>query len=432
MRFLLPGVSAPFWGAGRSTAPALGTAPRRGQCWESRQPAPAGGVTRRRLAALPLSREGRGGADAPGSSCRARTTPRWGLRWAMAAALWGRCFPRAWLCRKAGPGCSRHYRAALCTRLKQPLAIEEVAPSPVRPHEVRVGVHFCGVNFADILVCRGQYQEKPHLPFVPGMEFSGTVLEAGTDVSTVKEGDRVIGVSGFNGMAEECITDQKMLWQIPDSVSLREAAALPVSYCTAILALEHRACTQPGETVLVTAAAGATGLAVIDVATNVLQAKVIAAAGSDEKCQLAMRRGAQATLNYGQGSLKEAVRKLVGSGGVNVAIDTVGGDVFLEALRSLAWEGRIVVVGFAGGTIASLPANLLLLKNISAMGLYWGRYQRENFPVFSRSLSSALQYCQQGLIQPYIGAVFKLEEVNDAFFHVIQRKSTGKVLISLK
>ncbi|XP_059001943.1 quinone oxidoreductase-like protein 2 isoform X2 [Mustela lutreola] len=376
----------------------------------------------------------------------------------MAVVARGPWLPRAWLCRwgldsplspkrqpgfprnpplalcyrRAGPGCGRHYRAALCAELKQPLAIEEVASRPVRPHEVRVDVHFCGVNFADILVCHGQYQEKPQLPFIPGMEFSGTVLEIGTDVSIVKEGDRVIGVSGFNGMAEECVIDQKMLWQIPERAPLREAAALPVSYGTAILALEHRARTRPGETVLVTAAAGATGLAVIDVATNVLQAQVIAATGSDKKCKLALQKGAQSTVNYSQGSLKEAVRKLVGSAGVNVAIDTVGGDVFLEALRSLAWEGRIVVVGFAGGNIASVPANLLLLKNISAMGLYWGRYKEQSFPVFSRTLSSALQYCQQGRIQPHIGAVFKLEEVNDAFLHVIQRKSTGKVLISLK
>ncbi|EPY78998.1 quinone oxidoreductase-like protein 2 [Camelus ferus] len=255
-------------------------------------------------------------------------------------------------------------------------------------------------------------------------------------------GDRVIGMSGFNGMAEECVVDHKALWQIPEGVPLREAAALPVSYSTAILALEHRARTQPGETVLVTAAAGATGLAVIDVATNILQAKVIAAAGSDEKCQLAMQRGAHSSVNYSQGSLKEAVRKLVGSGGVDVVIDTVGGDLFLEALRrhrhhreqlsGLAWEGRIVVVGFAGGTIASVPANLLLLKNVSAMGLYLGRYRDQNFPLFSRGLSSAIQYCQQGRIQPHIGAVFKLEEVNDAFLHVTQRKSTGKVLLSLK
>lgn len=293
-------------------------------------------------------------------------------------------------------------------------------------------VHFCGVNFADNLVCRGQYQEKPSVPFVPGMEFSGVVLETGADVSTVKEGDRVIGVSSFNAMAEECLIDQKSLWKIPEEVSLQEAAILPVSYGTAILALEHRAQVQPGETVLVTAAAGATGLAVIDVATNVLQAKVVAAAGSDEKCKLAMQRGAQSSVNYTQGSLKEAVRKLVGEGGVNVAVDMVGGDVFLEALRSLAWEGRIVVLGFAGGNIASLPTNLLLLKNVSAMGLYWGRYKGHNPSVFSKSLSSALQYCQQGHLHPYMGRVYKLEEVNDAFLHVIQRKSTGKVLLSLK
>nr|A6QQF5.2 RecName: Full=Quinone oxidoreductase-like protein 2 [Bos taurus] len=348
------------------------------------------------------------------------------------AAAWGRFLSRAWLCRTAWQGCGRNYRAALCAELKRPLVIEEVTPRPVQPHEVRVNVHFCGINFADILACQGQYQERHQLPFTPGMEFSGMVLETGTDVSTVKEGDRVIGLPGFSGMAEECITDHKNLWQIPEKVSLREAAALPVSYGTAIFALEHRACTQPGETVLVTAAAGATGLAVIDVATNILQAKVIAAAGSDEKCQLAMQSGAQSSVNYSRGSLKEAVGKLVGSGGVNVVIDMVGGDIFLEALRSLAYEGRIVVVGFAGGTIASVPANLLLLKNVSAMGLYWGRYRQQNFPVFSRSLSSALQYCQEGRIQPHIGEVFELEEVNDAFLHVTQRKSTGKVLLSLK
>ncbi|KAB0397379.1 hypothetical protein E2I00_019658, partial [Balaenoptera physalus] len=270
------------------------------------------------------------------------------------------------------------------------------APNPT----VRADVHFCGVNFADILACCDQYQERPQLPFTPGMEFSGTVLETGTDVSTVEEGDGVIGLSGFNGVAEECIIDHKALWQIPERVPLREAAALPVSYGTATLALERRARTQPGETVLVTAAAGATVLAVIEVAANVLQAK---------PCKLAMQRGAQSIVSYGQGSLKEAVGKLVGSGGVNVVIDTVEGDIFLEALHSLAWEGRIVVVGFAGGTIASVLANLLLLKNISAMGLYWGRYQDQNFPLFSRGLSSAIQYCQEGCIQPYIGAVFKLE-----------------------
>ncbi|XP_008570041.1 PREDICTED: synaptic vesicle membrane protein VAT-1 homolog [Galeopterus variegatus] len=381
---------------------ALPLSPGRGRRW------PALPATLRPLP-LALSRRGHGGGaleTVPPSGVALQVQPRLfpEPRTAAAGCAPGNpaLVPR---CRRAGQGCGRHYRAALCAELKQPLAIEEVAPRPVRPHEVRVDVHFCGVNFADILVCRGQYQERPHLPFIPGMEFSGTVLETGTDVSTVKKGDRVIGTSGFNTMAEECIVDQKILWQIPDKVSLREAATLPISYGTAILALEHRARTQPGNLVFFM--------------------QVIAVAGSDEKCKLAMQRGAQSSVNYSQGSLKEAVRKLVGTGGVHVAIDMVGGDVFLEALRSLAWEGRIVVVGFAGGNIASMPTNLLLLKNISAMGLYYGQYRDQNFPVFSKNLSSALQYCQEGRIQPYVGKVFKLEEVLCGF------NSGRKILCSL-
>nr|XP_037842142.1 quinone oxidoreductase-like protein 2 [Chlorocebus sabaeus] len=143
---------------------------------------------------------------------------------AVAAVLCTQCLPRAWVCRRPGQGSGRHYRAAICAELKKTLTIEEVAPRPVGPHEVRVDVHFCGVNFGDILICQGQYQERPHLPFTPGMEFSGTVLETGTDVSTVKED----------------------LWQIPEKVSLQEAAVLPITYGTAIFALEHRAHSQPG------------------------------------------------------------------------------------------------------------------------------------------------------------------------------------------
>ncbi|XP_043376642.1 quinone oxidoreductase-like protein 2 isoform X3 [Chelonia mydas] len=304
----------------------------------------------------------------------------------------------------------RNYQAVLCTELTKPLIIRNLPSPSLQPHEVRVGVRYCGVNFADILACKGLYQTKHCLPFTPGMEFSGMVMETGANVSTVQE----------------------MLWPIPEGVSYEEAAALPVSYGTAILALDHRARTQPGETVLVTAAAGATGLAAIDVAANVLKAKVIAAAGSDYKCNLALQKGAAHSVNYTQGSLKEGVKKLTDNRGVNVVLDAVGGDIFKEALHSLAWEGRIVVVGFAGGAIPSVPANLLLLKNVSALGVFWGRYREEDFPVFSSSLSSALWYCQERRIQPHVGAVFKLEEVNEAFSRVTQRKSTGKVVISMK
>lgn len=222
-----------------------------------------------------------------------------------------------------------------------------------------------------------------------------------------------------------------MLWSIEGSVSYTQAAALPVSYGTAILALEHRARVQPGETVLVTAAAGATGQACVEMASNIFQAKVIAAAGSDEKCQQALRMGATSTVNYTQCSLKEEVKRLTNGQGVDVVIDAVGGDIFKEALSSLKWEGRIVVVGFAGGNIASVPTNQLLLKNVSALGVSWGRYGKMNPPLFSWSISTVLQHCQAARIQPYVGAVYKLENVNEAFAYVAKRQSMGKVVLEL-
>uniref|UniRef100_A0A8D0H168 Enoyl reductase (ER) domain-containing protein n=1 Tax=Sphenodon punctatus TaxID=8508 RepID=A0A8D0H168_SPHPU len=326
----------------------------------------------------------------------------------------------------------RSYLAVLCTELSKPLVIRNVLSSLLQPCEVRVGVRCCGLNFADILACQGLYQEKHSPPFTPGMEFSGIVLETSASVDTLKEGDRVVGMTGSKALAEEYVADHRMLWKIPEDVSYEEAAALPVSYGTAILALQQRARTQPGETVLVTAAAGATGLATVDVAANVLQAKVIAAAGSDSKCSLTLQKGAFQTVNYSGASLKEEVKKLTANRGVNVVIETIGGNIFKEALHSLTWEGRIVVVGFAGGMIPSIPANLLLLKNVSVLGLYRSRYQHQDFPVFAATLASALQYCQKGWIRPHIGAVFKLEEVNEAFSYVTQRKSTGKVIISVQ
>ncbi|KAM6456516.1 quinone oxidoreductase-like protein 2 isoform 1-T1 [Liasis olivaceus] len=325
----------------------------------------------------------------------------------------------------------RTYRAALCTELKKPLVIRDVPSALLQPHEVRIRVRCCGVNFADILACQGLYQEQHSLPFTPGMEYSGDVVETGKAVTNIKEGDCVIGVTKRKALAEEYIADPKLLWKIPQGVPYEEAAALPASYGTAILALKHRAQTQPGETVLVTAAAGATGLAVVDVAANALKVKVIAAAGSDSKCNLAIQKGAVESVNYSGANLREEVKKLTSNKGVDVVIDTVGGDIFKQALHSLAFEGRIVVVGFAGGTIPSIPANILLLKNISALGLFWGRYRDEEFPIFSSTITSALSYYQDGQIQPYIGRVFKLEEVNEAFAHVTQRKSTGKVVISI-
>ncbi|XP_051868999.1 quinone oxidoreductase-like protein 2 [Pristis pectinata] len=323
------------------------------------------------------------------------------------------------------------YLAVQCTDLKKPLEIQQLPSVALKPTEVRVDVQCCGVNFADILICQGLYQQRPQLPFTPGMEFTGSVIEVGTNVTGVSKGDRVIGVSSLGAMAEQCIVNHKMLWPIDEKISYEVATVLPVSYGTAILALKHRAKTQPGETLLVTAAAGAAGLAAVDVASHILDAKVIAAAGTDKKCELAVQRGAVAAINYTTQSLKEEVKKLTGNKGVDVVFDAVGGDVFKEAFSSLSWEGRIVVVGFAGGNIPTVPANQLLLKNVAAMGVYWGKYQDVDYPVFSRSIMSVIQFCKEGRIRPRVGAVFKMQQVNEAFQHVLQRKSIGKVIITM-
>ncbi|XP_072367793.1 tRNA modification GTPase GTPBP3, mitochondrial isoform X1 [Scyliorhinus torazame] len=304
------------------------------------------------------------------------------------------------------------YQAVLCTKLKKPLVIQQLSSVALKPTEVRVNVHCCGVNFADLLICQGLYQHRPPIPFTPGMEFAGCVLEVGPNVTSIHKGDRVIGVSSTGAMAEQCVVDHEMLWPIGEELPYEVAATLPVSYGTAILALQQRAKTQPGETVLVTAAAGAAGLAAVDFASHVLKAKVIAAAGTDEKCELAMQKGAVAGINYTTKSVKEEVKKLTANKGVNVVLDTVGGDIFKDAFSSLAWEGRIVVVGFAGGNIPTVPANQLLLKNVTAMGIYWGKYQCHDFPVFSRSIVSAIQCCQEGRTKPHIGAVYKLQQCN--------------------
>ncbi|XP_015725308.1 quinone oxidoreductase-like protein 2 isoform X3 [Coturnix japonica] len=315
--------------------------------------------SRARSAAHPLTRHGHDAAG-PARYRRALTPPSWPVP---IAAQLGPAPPRAGGTR--GPeGCgsgmaaavglrlctlrlpaqhgARGYRAALCTQLAQPLLVQDLPAPRLQPHQVRVSVHYCGLNFADILACQGLYQEKHALPFTPGMEFSGTVKETGENVSAVKEGQRVIGATGVSAMAEECIVDEKALWQIPDNVSSEDAAVLPVAYGTAWLALHHRARLQPWETVLVTAGAGATGLAIIDLAVSVFQAKVIAAAGSDPKCQLVLENGASHAVNYSQNSLREQVAALTGGRGVDVAIEAVGGDIFKAALRSIARKERSI------------------------------------------------------------------------------------------
>ncbi|XP_002730540.2 quinone oxidoreductase-like protein 2 homolog [Saccoglossus kowalevskii] len=314
-------------------------------------------------------------------------------------------------------------RAAVCEEYNKPLVIRNIPRvEKLGSGLIRVAVKCVGVNFADILSCKGQYQKKLSPPFVPGLEISGEVSEVADNVTTFKKGDRVFGAAISDGFSEEVIAHPQGLWHIPANATFTQAATLVVSYGTAMLALEQRAHIQPGETVLVTAAAGAVGLAAVDIAKNVYNAKVIGAAGGPEKCALLKRKGADHVIDYTKESIREKVKEFTGGKGVNIAFDNVGGTSFTECLKSLAWDGRILVVGFAGGNIPKIPANLLLLKNASAIGVYWGDHLHHNPGALRKSVTDVLDHFEDGKITPTISETFPLEKINEAFEYITSRK----------
>lgn len=330
-------------------------------------------------------------------------------------------------------GKPRMYRAALCKELGKPLVVEQVpAAEKLKASQVRIAVHSCGINFADILMCLGKYQDKPNLPFIPGAEIAGEVIETGEGVEQLSKGDRVFGLIPIGGFAEECIAEQSGLWKIPSSVEYSSAAALAVSYGTAYVGLTSKSNTQPGQTVLVTAAAGALGLATVDLAVNALGAKVIGAASKD-KLDVVTTMGASATIDYNKDSIKDKVKELTGGKGANVIMEAVGGKVFTECLKCIAWGGVILPVGFASGEIPQIPANILLVKNCSAAGLFWGAHMKYNPALLRDSVNKSLEFLEQGKLRgPHVSGEFELDQANEAFKFVMQRKSTGKVLIKTR
>ncbi|XP_011668878.2 quinone oxidoreductase-like protein 2 homolog [Strongylocentrotus purpuratus] len=328
----------------------------------------------------------------------------------------------------------RWYRAALCTELGKPLTVGTLpSVEKVGPGKVKIAVHSVGINFGDLLMLVGQYQEKPPLPFSPGSEGAGVVMEVGEGVKSVKKGDHVVALSSRAGaMAEELITNEGEVWPIPNSLSFNDAAAIPCSFGTAWLALTRKVNLQPGETLLVTAAAGGVGLAAVELATNALDAKVIGAAGGPEKCDLVRSKGAVECIDYTTENIRDRTKELTDGNGVNVALDAVGGDVWKQCLKSLAWEGRAVVIGFASGEIPKIPANHLLLKSLTTTGLYWGRYGLMDHPVFKKSVTDCFDLYTQGKIKPHVCQTFSLEKINEAFMYMKNRKSTGKIIVNVR
>ena len=324
-------------------------------------------------------------------------------------------------------------KAILCTKWGQPedLIVGDVPQPTPGPGEVRIGVRACGLNFADTLIIQGLYQEKPDFPFSPGGEIAGEILEVGAGVSHLKIGDRVAALCGHGGFAEEAVAPARNAIAIPDAMPYEAAAGFVIAYGTAHVALTHRAHLQAGEVLLVHGAAGGVGLAAVQIG-KLLGATVIATASSQEKLDLVAANGADHLINYRSDDFRNRVKELTDGNGADVILDPVGGAVFEQSLRCINWEGRILVIGFAGGTIPKVPANLLLVKNVSAVGLYWGAYAKNDPKVLTNSLATLFGWYAQGKIKPHVSQTFPLEKAADALNSLMQRKAMGKVLLKIR
>ena len=266
-------------------------------------------------------------------------------------------------------------RAVLCKEFGPPesLVVEELPTPEIGDHQVLLDVKACGVNFPDLLIIENKYQFKPPLPFSPGGEVSGVVRKVGAKVTTLKPGDRVLGAPGFGGFAEELAIDARNCVAIPAAMPFDVAAAFLFTYGTSHYALKDRAALAPGETLLVLGAAGGVGLAAVELG-KAMGAKVIAAASSAEKLEVCRAHGAAEGIDYSKEDLKERVKQLTGGQGADVIYDPVGGDFSEAAFRSIAWEGRFLVIGFAAGPIPKIPLNLVLLKGAQIVGVFWGSF----------------------------------------------------------
>ena len=309
------------------------------------------------------------------------------------------------------------------------LVVDDIPSPDCGAGAIKVRVHACGINFADKLLVEGGYQEKPPTPFIPGGEIAGEVIEVGADVTGFAVGDKVMAMISLGGLAEEAVLNPMMAVTLPPQADLTEAAAFAVAYGTSHLALDHRAHLQPGETLVVLGAGGGVGLTAVEIG-KLMGATVIACAGSDAKLEAAREKGADVLVNYKTEDLRERIKAETGGRGADVIYDPVGGDVFKAAMRAIAFEGRIIVIGFASGEIPQIPANILLVKNISAVGLYWGAYSVRNPDVLLKSIRQLIDWYMAGKIKPHVSATYPLAEGAEAIRALAERRSTGKVVVT--
>ncbi len=322
-------------------------------------------------------------------------------------------------------------RAVLCREFGpvEKLELAELPSLPIAPGTVRVAVHAIGVNFADLLIVQGKYQEKPALPFSPGFEIAGVVTELGPGATGVKLGDRVLGTMEHGAYADEAVLPDHRLLPIPASMTFPIAAGFPVAYGTSHGALDWRARLKPGETLLVLGAAGGVGLTAVEVG-KAMGATVIAVAGSAAKLEVAKHQGADHLIDYVREDLRARIKEITGGRGPEVIYDPVGGDAFDQCLRSIAWEGRIVVIGFAAGRISQIPANLVLVKNCDVIGFYWGSYRRHKPELVRESFRKLLSWFEAGTLKPHVSHTLDLADAGHALALLAERKTTGKVVLT--
>ena len=321
-------------------------------------------------------------------------------------------------------------RAVICKEFGPPetLSVEEVPPPSLGAGQVRIGVHACGINFPDTLIIENKYQFKPPLPFSPGGEVAGEIVELGAGVSQWKAGDRVIAMCGWGGFAEQVVVDAARIMAVPATMDSVTAAGFTMTYGTSHYALEDRAHLRAGETLLVLGAAGGVGLAAVEIG-KAMGAHVIAAASTDEKLAMCRRFGADDVVNYATESLKQRVKELTDGRGADVIYDPVGGDVFDEAMRCIAWEGRLLVVGFASGRIPQLPMNLVLLKGCQLIGVFWGSFTARDPARNAENMQTLFRWFEEKKLQAHVSATYPLEEAGKALRSMLDRAVTGKVVL---
>jgi len=322
-------------------------------------------------------------------------------------------------------------RAIVVDRWMEPreLALRDVPDPVIGPGMLGVDVRAAGCNFFDILMVRGQYQVKPPFPFVPGAELAGVVREVGAGVEGFAPGDRVLASVPLGAFAERAAVPAAGAWRMPEGLSFEAGAALPIVYPTSHVALVLRAALRAGETLLVHAAAGGVGIAAVQIG-KALGARVIATAGGAEKLAVARRAGADVAIDYDAGEWVEAVRAATDGRGADVIYDPVGGDVFDASLKCIAWNGRLLVIGFASGRIPEVKLNRVLLKNISLVGLHWGAHALHQPERIAETMAALLALQREGKVEPVIYRTYPLAELPAALEALGSRQSYGKVVVA--